>query len=202
MTCWITAAGWRVCIIASGSTARRHRRCGYFFHGVRNELFQEHSQSPLNDARKARFTGLRYYDYDPAYHIVVPIDSPPEPRSYDYDLGEDGAFNIRQFGQVTVDLPTRSGILGLFWIAGYGSGIFLPFRDATNSQGTYGGGRYLLDIIKGADLGREDDRIVLDSNYAYHPSWTYNPRWVCPLAPAENQLDFPGQAGELLPEWD
>jgi uncharacterized protein (DUF1684 family) len=173
-----------------------------YYREVRDELFREHPQSPLDADQKARFTELRYFNYDPAYRIVAAINTAVEPRSYDYDLGEDGAFTIRQFGEVTVDLPTGSGTLGLFWITGYGGGVFLPFCDATNNQDTYGGGRYLLDTIKGADLGRESDRIVLDFNYAYNPSCVYNPRWVCPLAPPENQLDFPVRAGELLPEWD
>jgi uncharacterized protein (DUF1684 family) len=81
---------------------------------------------------------------------------------------------------------------------GYGGGVFLPFRDATNNRQTYGGGRYLYDTIKGADLGTAQGGIVLDFNYAYHPSCYYNPRWVCPLAPPQNILDFPVTAGEML----
>ena len=68
------------------------------------------------------------------------------------------------------------------------SGVFLPFLDETNRSETYGGGRYLLDTIKGADLGREGERLVIDFNYAYNPSCAYNSRWQCPLAPQENWL--------------
>jgi uncharacterized protein (DUF1684 family) len=39
--------------------------------------------------------------------------------------------------------------------------------------------------------------LVLDFNYAYHPSCHYNPRWVCPLAPSQNRLDFPIPVGEM-----
>ncbi|MEJ2598295.1 MAG: DUF1684 domain-containing protein [Anaerolineales bacterium] len=87
--------------------------------------------------------------------------------------------------------------LSLFWVLGYGGGIFLPFQDATAPEETYGGGRYLWDTIKGADLGIELDRLVLDFNYAYNPSCAYNPRWHCPLAPRENWLAVPLRAGEL-----
>jgi uncharacterized protein (DUF1684 family) len=85
----------------------------------------------------------------------------------------------------------------VYWIAGYGGGLFLPFRDATNASTTYGGGRYLYDTIKGADLGAGNDELVLDFNYAYHPSCCYNPRWVCPLAPPQNRLSFAVEAGEM-----
>ena len=45
--------------------------------------------------------------------------------------------------------------LELFWLEAYGGGLFLPFRDATSGSETYGGGRYLLDTVKGADLGAD-----------------------------------------------
>ena len=84
----------------------------------------------------------------------------------------------------------------VYWIEVYGGGVFVPFRDATSGSETYGAGRYLLDTIKGADLGGEGDRLILDFNYAYNPSCAYDPRWSCPLAPAVNWLQVPIQAGE------
>jgi uncharacterized protein (DUF1684 family) len=61
---------------------------------------------------------------------------------------------------------------------------------------TYGGGRYLLDTIKHADLGQVGDHLVIDFNFAYNPSCAYNSRWVCPLTPVENRLPVPIPAGE------
>jgi uncharacterized protein (DUF1684 family) len=74
----------------------------------------------------------------------------------------------------------------------------LPFRDATSGRDTYGGGRYLLDTVKGADLGHEVDEIILDFNYAYHPSCVHDSRWSCPLAPHENWMEVEVRAGERL----
>ncbi len=76
-------------------------------------------------------------------------------------------------------------------------GIFLPFKDLTNHNETYSGERYLLDTIKGADLGWEADRLIVDFNFAYNPSCAYNSRWHCPLPPAENQLPVAIRAGEM-----
>lgn len=163
----------------------------------RDDLFRTHPQSPLDHAQKLTFQGLRYYDYDAAFRVVASVDGAVEPITYDLDLGDDGSCTIRQFGKVTVDLPTGSGTLYLFWITGYGDGVFLPFCDATNGRQTFGGGRYLYDTIKGADLGAIGDVIVLDFNYAYHPSCHYSPRWVCPLAPPQNTLDIPVPVGEM-----
>ena len=100
---------------------------------------------------------------------------------------------MRRFGVVELEW----GTLEVFWIDVYGGGVFIPFRDATSGSLTYGGGRYLLDTIKGADLGMtERGELVLDFNFAYHPSCHYDPRWSCPLAPRENWLTVPIEAGE------
>ncbi len=170
------------------------------FRRERDALFRDHPQSALDSAQKATFTGLRYFAYDPAYRVVARVDPVVDPVIYEFDLEGDGHTVIRQFGQVSFDLPTGSGTLGVFWIMGYGGGVFLPFRDATCGHSTYGGGRYLYDTIKGADLGTTLDEIILDFNYAYHPSCYYNPRWVCPLAPPQNRLSIAVEAGERLME--
>ena len=66
----------------------------------------------------------------------------------------------------------------------------------TSGRSTYGAGRYLLDTVKGADLGIDGPRLVLDFNFAYNPSCAYDPRFVCPLAPPPNRLAVPIEAGE------
>ena len=74
----------------------------------------------------------------------------------------------------------------------------MPFRDATAGTSSYGAGRYLLDTAKGADLGVDGNRLVLDFNFAYHPSCRYDARWQCPLAPPENIVSAAIEAGEKL----
>jgi uncharacterized protein (DUF1684 family) len=54
----------------------------------------------------------------------------------------------------------------------------------------------VLDTVKGADLGEQDGRLVLDFNFAYNPSCSYDPSWVCPLAPPANRLAIAVEAGE------
>jgi uncharacterized protein (DUF1684 family) len=110
--------------------------------------------------------------------------------------GEDGTVRYRRVGRLT----TPFGDLTLFWTLGYGGGLFLPFRDATAGEETYGAGRYLTDTIKGTwgrGLAHQGGRVVLDFNYAYNPSCAYNSRWACPLAPPENHLEGAVRAGEL-----
>ena len=70
--------------------------------------------------------------------------------------------------------------------------LFVPFMDATTGTDTYGAGRYL-------DAAATDDETwTLDFNLAYHPYCAYNPRYSCPITPAENRLAIRVEAGERL----
>jgi uncharacterized protein (DUF1684 family) len=55
-----------------------------------------------------------------------------------------------------------------------------------------------VDTVKGSDLGfdRSARTAVLDFNFAYNPSCSYDGRWACPLAPAANRLPLAVRAGE------
>ena len=82
--------------------------------------------------------------------------------------------------------------LDLYWLEGYGGGVFLSFADATSGTETYGAGRYL-------DLEPENDgTYVLDFNLAYHPSCVYDVIFSCPITPPENRLPIRVEAGERL----
>lgn len=182
------------------------------FVATRDALFARHPQSPLTEDRRAAFAGLSYHPYDPGLRFVVPLDVTVPRTTHEMRLADDGVVTRERFARVEVPFPTGTASLSLFWIGGYGGGTFLPFRDATNGATSYGGGRYLLDTIKGADLGYEGADlgyegagagipaagVVLDFNYAYHPSCAYDARWDCPLAPPENRLEVAVSAGERL----
>lgn len=161
----------------------------------RDELFAGHPDSPLDEAARAAFSGLPYAGYDPALRFEAVLE-PAEPSRLDVPTAADGVVALDRIGAVTLG---ELGRVDVWWIGGYGGGVFLPLRDGTAGRTTYGGGRYLLDTIKGADLGGDGERLVVDLNFAYHPSCTYDPRWSCPLAPEGNRLTAPVEAGELLP---
>ena len=159
----------------------------------RRALFAAHPQSPVPAKEREAFTGPHVYAYDPAWRLLAEV-SQAEPERFELP-SSDGAtmaftrFAVARAGEVTLDL---------YWLEGYGGGLFVPFADATSGEDTYGAGRYVLDTVKGADLGTQDGRLVLDLNFAYQPSCSYDPRWTCPLAPPANRLAVPVRAGEKL----
>ncbi len=124
----------------------------------------------------------------------------PEIRAQFIRMLDDEEMAFSRVGWLDFELAGRSRRLGAFWVHGYAGGLFVPFRDKTSGRDTYGGGRYLLDTIKSADHGSDvtTSTVVLDFNYAYHPSCAYDPRWACPLTPPENWLDIAVRYGERL----
>jgi uncharacterized protein (DUF1684 family) len=161
----------------------------------RDELFAGHPDSPLGEAARSAFAGLPFAPYDPALRFE-PVLEPAAAERMEVLTAADGVVPFDRIGAVALG---ELGRLDVWWLGSYGGGIFLPLRDGTAGRGTYGGGRYLLDTVKGADLGGEGNRLVVDLNFAYHPSCAYDPRWSCPLAPEGNRVEAPVAAGEHLP---
>jgi uncharacterized protein len=164
---------------------------------ARDELFRTHPQSPLPAASRAAFAGLPYFEYDPALRVLASVEPAEEARISIAGSGEEPT-PFRRFATAAFELAGEPRRLALYWLEAYGGGVFLPFGDATSGRETYGAGRYLLDTVKGADLGEQDGRLVLDFNFAYNPSCAHDPRWACPLAPVENRLPVEIRAGEKV----
>ncbi len=164
----------------------------------RAELFATHPQSPTG-AWEDR-AAVEYWPYDPTLRFEVPLlEAQPDVR--EAPAGEDGTVTLTRVAMV--ELPDL-GTLDVWWLDQYAGGIFVPLRDGTSGTPgddgaqSYGGGRYLLDTAKGAWHGGDDRHLVLDLNFAYHPSCRYDARWQCPLAPPGNTLEARIEAGERL----
>ena len=162
----------------------------------RDHLFGTHPQSPFDEDTRRSFEGLHYFDYDGAFRTTAALE-PMDEQTFQIAHSSEGSTTARRIGEVRFELSGAACRLSVFWLEQYGGGLFLPFRDATSAEQTYGGGRYLLDTAKSADLGSSPDGgLLLDFNFAYHPSCFHDPRWSCPLAPPENTLEVAVTAGE------
>lgn len=150
----------------------------------RQRLFRDHPDSAFRG-------DLRHAPYDPAWRFEVPVEDAPLER-IEIATGTDGVVAFDRIGRVA--LP-GVGSLDVWWLSAYAGGLWLPIRDPYPR--TYGGGRYLLDTAKGADLGGEAGALVVDLNFAYNPSCAYDERWACPLAPPGNVVDVAVPVGEL-----
>ncbi|MFF7293935.1 DUF1684 domain-containing protein [Microbacterium sp. NPDC008134] len=163
----------------------------------RDDLMLHHPATALLPEDRVMFEGLPIASYDPQWRFELPILE-AEPGGFDFATGTDGIVPFERIGRVEVP---DVGSLDVWRLTTYGGGLFIPVRDglAGKPGGTYGGGRYLVDTIKGADLGSDaaGGTIVLDFNFAYNPSCAYDPAWACPLAQPGNVLPVAVPVGEM-----
>jgi uncharacterized protein (DUF1684 family) len=223
----LEVADWRrrvFAVYAAVRTATDLPAAHDFWRRERDDLFANHPSSPLLPEDRAEFTGLPTKPYDPEWRFEAELtpstnhprpsqptpsqpsatqQNPgqpaiqPQPLRLEVETGTDGIVPFELLG--AVDIP-GVGSLDVWRLASYGGGLFIPVRDALAGArgGTYGGGRYLLDTVKGADLGSgaTPTSLVLDFNFAYNPSCAYDPAWACPLAPPGNVVSVEIPAGE------
>jgi uncharacterized protein (DUF1684 family) len=160
----------------------------------KQRLYRDHPQSPVPQSARAGYV-FTCFDHDPSMRVAATlVASPPQHQDGDGEVPGHTHVGTLHF--------TLSGIdcrIGAYWLDGYAGGLFVPFADATSGHETYGGGRYVLDTAKGADLGSDGDEVVLDFNFAYAPSCAHDARWRCPLALPANRLTVPVRAGEVGP---
>jgi uncharacterized protein len=194
----LTLAQWRREVSALYARVRQAsdiREAHRDWRATRDRLFAEHPDSPLTTDARATFRGLPIAPYDPALRFEVEVDGEVASLRLDVATATDGVVPFDRIGVVRLD---GVGSLDVWWLGSYGGGLFVPVRDGLAGTRTYGGGRYVIDTVKGADLGSDGRTIVIDLNFAYNPSCAYDPRWSCPLATAGNTVAGPLLAGELL----
>jgi len=210
----LQTADWRMRVFSIYEEVRRLRtvdaaEAHEFWRESRDDLFRLHPASPLLPEDLEGFTGLPIAPYDPAWSFEVTIeevaDDDPRPRSFEFATGTDGVVPFELLGLARIE---GVGTLDVWRLASYGGGLFVPVKDALAGTpgGTYGGGRYLVDTIKGASLDASPmlgietrQTLVLDFNFAYNPSCAYDPAWACPLAQPGNRVAGEIPVGESYP---
>jgi hypothetical protein len=160
----------------------------------RDEFFKNHERSPLTPKQKRNFKGLKYHPFNPKYvfsgqieRYIFHINKPKYYATFLTNKGTNkrylryGKFHFKLDGkEYTVEI--YKSILS--------DTLFILFKDKTNGEETYGGGRYIdAEMLT-------NYKMVLDFNMAYHPSCAYNDKFICVLPPKENMLDIKIQAGE------
>jgi uncharacterized protein (DUF1684 family) len=161
----------------------------------RDMLLRGHPASPVPERERLAYPGAIVASYDSDYRFVVEVDRTVPELRREVPTATDGVVPFELVGRVT--LPGL-GTLDVWWAAVYGGGVFLPLKDATSGNASYGGGRYVLDTVKGADLGGDPGALVVDLNFSFQPSCAYDDAWACPLPGAGNTLAAAVPVGELI----
>lgn len=150
--------------------------------------FRRDPYGPIED--RQNFTGLNYYPPDPAFRFTLPLHRvEAEPLTFQTSTGDERVY--QRIGTVEFEVEGQLAQLSIYKSEEYDE-LFLPFRDATSGQETYGAGRYLEPV----ELANAE--ILLDFNLAYNPYCAYSDAFSCPLPPVENWLKVPIRAGEKI----
>jgi uncharacterized protein (DUF1684 family) len=162
----------------------------------KDEFFRSSPGSPVPPEERETFEGLPYYPVDESLvfeGLSLESYTGDEPVRFEIPTSDNRLRPAERAGVFRFPLDGETRTLTAYrFEGGDDESLFVPVLDATSGSETYGAGRYL-------DLEPDEDGSwALDFNLLYHPSCVYDPRYSCPLTPAENRLPVPVRAGERL----
>lgn len=152
----------------------------------------------LNKEEVENFIGLDFFEFNQSYQVTAKFEKKKGKKFF--MPTSNGRFSAyRRYGYLYFTINNERCTLAVYQnldlksIKQYKNYLFLPFRDNTNAEKSYGGGRYLDLTIP------EGDTLLLDFNLAYNPYCSYSHRYSCPIPPTENTLKISILAGEKIP---
>ncbi|MHC1774399.1 MAG: DUF1684 domain-containing protein [Lentimicrobium sp.] len=163
----------------------------------KNIEFLEDEMSPLDSVNKMNFKGLNYFEVDLNWKVSARLKKYSKPDTIKMKTTTERLPLYLVYGKANFIIEGREFALtifrnvGLMNKPGYEDYLFIPFRDESSGNESYGGGRY----IDAREI--EGDSLLIDFNKAYNPYCVYNKKYSCPVPPAENFLKLAVTAGEM-----
>lgn len=155
--------------------------------------------TPLKPEQQKSFEGLIYFEPNINYQLVATLTREEERETVTMRTSTERAPEYIKYGRVTFILDSIEYSLfayqskKLIEIDTGDTHLFIPFRDGTSGNESYGGGRYV-----DCEIPAEGDNLILDFNKTYNPYCAYNPRFSCVIPPEENRLNMRIEAGEKV----
>ena len=151
-----------------------------------------HPESPFISGR-VPFHPLVYFPPNAALRVPAVLERRPSPEEAYLRTNRDNQAVMRYLGDLVFSIGRSPLRLRLYHAGeGIGTSVFVPFRDATSGEESYGPGRYLTLELN------ERDEYELDFNRAFNPYCAYTDDYECAFPPAENDLPVPIRAGEKV----
>lgn len=164
-----------------------------------NSHYLDKESSPLDKKARKAFTGHLRYEYNPDYVITAGFQRITNGDTVVMKTSADTEKSYIKYAQLHFNLGRSHCHLYVYQslamreIEEYKNYLFIPFKDLTSGNETYGGGRYLDVLIP------EGNQIVINFNLAYNPYCAYTDGYFCPIPPAENTLNVEVKAGAKAP---
>ena len=145
----------------------------------------------LDAPQRAAFAGIEHWPVDLAWRLDATLERTPG-RTLAVPDVFGGTDTEESPGDVVFAVRGATHRLQAL-PGGDGGQLWLVFGDATNGDGSYGGGRYLY-----TDAPEADGRVVVDFNRAYNPPCVFTPFATCSLPWPANRLPIRIEAGERV----
>ncbi len=164
-----------------------------------NAAYKHPEHSPLDEKSRKKFRKHNFYPINLKYRVIAKLKTTPDEPFFELKTSSGKTKLYRKYGEVTFMLDAKEYTLNVYQGKAllekeeYKNYLFVPFKDHTSGNETYGGGRY-LDLR----IPANDDKLWLDFNMAYNPYCAYSDKYNCPVVPVENYLDTEIKAGILL----
>jgi len=162
---------------------------------LKDQAFAQAPYSPLPEAEKAGFKGLKYFGENPKLRFKLPLHRYEGAPVFKILTSTSEKRDAQKYGYFEFEVDGVTTRLQVYKLLDtqedYPGALFVPFTDATSAAESYPGGRYL-------DLHENETGVYeVDFNLAYNPYCAYgNPGYSCPIPPMENALAVAIRAGE------
>ncbi len=160
-----------------------------------NQYFMSAS-GPVSDSLKPNFEGVNYFPVDTNFKVIADFEKVNSNEVFEFSTTGKIADKYKHIGNLIFTIQGVACKLAVYEnqsLKAQGEVIyFVPFFDLTNSNETYGGGRYL--DFKAINT----QKVIIDFNEAYQPYCYYNHAYSCPIPPLSNKLQVAVRAGERM----
>lgn len=162
--------------------------------------FLQAEPSPLS---KEDLDYLRFYPADENFKVIAKFTKTENGKPFEVPTSSGKKKAYIEYGKATFTIRDTTCTISLYTsmqlrrMPQYRDYLFVPFKDFTSGETTYGGGRY-IDLKTGDIKGEGDNQtVVIDFNKCYNPYCAYQSEgWNCPIPPDENYLKMYIEAGE------
>lgn len=157
--------------------------------------FLDNEHGPLD---KKGVKQLKFFKANKNYQVTCTFERTTEAKPFEMATYSGMTQPYIKYGVATCPLNETTVELAIYQnlqlrkMPMYRDYLFIPFKDDTNGELSYGGGRYMDISIKDIE-GKE---VLLDFNKAYNPYCAYSDGYNCPVPPLENHLEIEVLAGE------
>jgi uncharacterized protein len=144
--------------------------------------------SPLKAVKDS--SKIKFFEPNSDFVINAKFTPSKEIKVFKIQMTDSTFSEIQAAGNAVFNYKNKEYTLLLF---DEGEHYLLPFKDLSNKNQTYGGGRY-INIPKSNLLNND---LEIDFNDSHNFYCAYSEKFVCPIPPKENSLNILINAGEL-----